>query len=262
MDDLAAMTVRDGDRVSATGFIRNAETGAFLSPRGDPTGAPPAVSDLDISLAVDPAGLATDTDVGPEGGPVRWGSVRGTWTGEGIQVESFGPPSSTHVDFFQPAPTRTVSQDPWPPHKVSMPSPAEDAELGLMAEGAILSRIVVRSHQGGEKIAIASTDPAAVEPALRSTYGDQLLMVQVPWTAADYEEAYRTLRDNAEEWGVITVGDQFGPALATHIVVALRKVTPEIAEWSADLPRGLVDVRPWIRPAKEAEIAAADRLTR
>jgi len=151
------------------------------------------------------------------------------------------------VDFFQPAPTRTVSQDRWPQRRVPVPSPTEDAELDLIAGGAIVSRAVVRSHGGGEKIAIASPAPASVEPALRSTYGDQLLMVEVPWTAADYEQAHQTLQAKADEWGVITLGDQFGPRLATHIVVSLQKVTPEIAEWPTALPDGLVDVRPWIR---------------
>lgn len=190
--------------------------------------------------------------------PVKWGSVRGTWTGAGMEVESFEPPSSAHVDFFQPAPTRTVSQDPWPQHIIPVPSPTEETELGLIAGGAIVSRVVVRSHRGGEKVAIASPTPAAVEPALRSTYGDQLLMVQVPWTAAGYEEAYRTLRANADEWSVITLGDQFGPLLATHIVVSLQKVTPQIAEWSSTLPSGLVDVRPWIRPVGQAGPADAE----
>ena len=250
MDDLAAMTVRDGDRVTATGFIRSTVAGVFLSPRVGPAATPPDLSDLDISLAVEAAvGPASDADAVPAAGGGRWGSVRGTWTGVEIEVESFEPPSSAHVDFFQPAPTRTVSQDPWPQRIVPVPSPTEEAELDLIAGGGIVSRVVVRSHGGGEKMAIAAPDPASVEPTLRSTYGDQLLMVQVPWTAADYEQAYRTLRANADRWRVITLGDQFGPSLATHIVVSLQKVTPQIAVWSSTLPAGLVDVRPWIRPA-------------
>lgn len=203
--------VEPGDEVTGTGNIVLDERGKWclyglvLNLGGIPRPIEACPPNSVLVQGVDVSGLAGWTAVGDSGytGQI---TVRGTWTGEAVRVESVvvaAPRPRTARDVPCPAPAGG-----WP---VPDPPPIE-LEEGLRRLGALLEREPARysgywmaaasASEGLPAVAVVGTveDPGEAQEDLESVYPFALCVVRVEYSMADLEQASSQLLRPDGSW--------------------------------------------------------------
>jgi hypothetical protein len=70
------------------------------------------------------------------------------------------------------------------------------------------------------------------------------------WTKHEIEAVHGHLRRHWEDWNIYQSGvtaSEDGQALVT---ASLTRVLPEVAAWAAALPAGVLNLTPWLVPAR------------
>jgi hypothetical protein len=249
--DPASLVVEPGDLVRLSGLIIGDDADTWtIQPRQTP-------GERDRSPA---AAVRSENHVpltGMRSTPTAprqsWEEVVGRWNGSEVDVIRTTVLDRLH-DFWTPAPvSRFDWRGPWAVGPAQS-APTSDVEEELIQRGVIVSRKVVSVGGGRSVVAIAATSPEEVESAIGDRHAGRLKVWRSPWTSEEFWRANDALVERFDMWGLHVVGDHVGPSGQSIVVASLRHLTAEIAAWHAAQPAGLVDLRPWIRPA----VVAAD----
>lgn len=57
------------------------------------------------------------------------------------------------------------------------------------------------------------------------------------------------MRARWEDWNLYELGESSREDGQTYLAAKLTRVRPEIADWAASLPPGILTLDPWLRPA-------------
>lgn len=177
-----------------------------------------------------------------------WATVTGEWLDPAIRIDE----QST-----QPAPRRDVPSwtvPPCPPPLSGWPHGQvhENVQFDvgdLEATGAAVTLVLFRPSDDRTVLVVAASDRAAVEAQLRPQLGERLCVVPSRWTKTQLDDAFDYIRARLPQWGIYTAGPRVDEHAQASIHAGLVRVTPEIARWANDRPRGLVALEPWLRPA-------------
>jgi hypothetical protein len=257
--DVEALVVRDGDRVSASGRLVRNQDGDWFEPalpfrlplRVERQVAAPWRGAVRITGAsFDDLTNRFERDGAVEG----YAAVTGIWS---------------HDQFRA---TRQVTPEPIPdggPRWETPPCPPPaggwphldwsrgtwgrgehnlDYELGdLIDTGAAVAVTTFRPSEDQAVLVIAAADRDAVEAQLRPQLGDLLCVVTSRWTKAEVDSVRAHLDAHWDEWNLYQLGPSNDEDGQTHMAASLTRTLPEIADWAASLPSGIVALEPWLR---------------
>lgn len=252
--DVRALVVRDGDRVTASGrLIRNRDGDWFE----------PALPETLIAFAERPVAAPWRGAVRIVGGNFddlvdRYehdGAVEGYATVTGVWAP--GQLRAIHQTTSEDAADRDPRWEtpPCPPPPGGWPSPNWgrgdhnlDYDLGdLMETGAAVAVTTFRPSDDQAVLVVAAADRDAVETRLRPQLGELLCVVTSRWTKSDLDAVRAHLRAHWDEWNLFQLGPLNGEDGQTRMTAALARVSPEIADWAAALPPGILALEPWLR---------------
>jgi hypothetical protein len=125
-----------------------------------------------------------------------------------------------------------------------------DYDLGDLADtGAAVAVTTFRPSEDQAVLVVAAADRDAVEAQLRLQLGDLLCVVTSRWTKAELDAVRAHLHARWEEWNLYQLGPSNGEDGQTCMTTGLTRVLPEIANWAASLPGGILALEPWLRHA-------------
>ena len=121
----------------------------------------------------------------------------------------------------------------------------------LQEPGAAVTVTTFRPGEDQAVLVVAAADPAAVEAHPRPQLGRLLRVVPGRWTRAELQAVRAHLHAHHEErnpctWGGCTATEH-GQA---KITASLTRILPEAAAWADSLPTGILDLEPWLTPAR------------
>ena len=138
----------------------------------------------------------------------------------------------------------------WPAGELSTAEVARDIS-DLAVSGAAVSVTWFRPGENLMVLVVAAADPAVVEARLRPRLGGSLCVVPSRWSKAQLKDARGQLLERREQWGISSHGESSTADGQACVHVCLVRVLPEIAAWARGLPPGIVDLEPWLRPARD-----------
>ncbi len=100
-------------------------------------------------------------------------------------------------------------------------------------------------------LVVAAAGHGAVEARLRPQLGQLLCVVASRCTRAEINAVRAHLDERWEEWNLYELGESNGQAGQAYTAAKLTRVLPEIPEWAASLPPGILALDPWLRPNAE-----------
>ena len=179
-------------------------------------------------------------------------TVTGTWSGGQLRAQRQVPP-------VPPAPRRPAlwvtppcppPDGGWPAGDLSTAEVAGDI-TDLTVSGAAVSVTWFRPGENLMVLVVAAADPAVVEARLRPRLRGSLCVVPSRWSRAQLNDARGQLHQRRQQWEISSHGETSTADGQACVLVRLVRVLPEIAVWAAALPAGIVDLQPWLRPARE-----------
>jgi len=252
--------VEEGGRATATGCLVRDDQGDWFQPGGRFT----AFSAFRLRPLWRGAVRVTGADFGglerrvEAGGHVQgWATLTGTWNGGQLQVEEQSAPVSPAAAHPRwetpPCPTPPGG---WP--TVTRRGAVELAyDLGDLAEsGAAVAATLFRPAEDHAVLVVAAADPATVEAWLRPQLGRALCVVPSRWTKNHLDSVRRHLGEQFESWHLLQLGPVHGEDGQPYIAASLARVRPEIADWAATLPSGILTLTPWLTPLPSRPAAA------
>lgn len=124
-------------------------------------------------------------------------------------------------------------------------------DLGdLAGTGAAVTVTVFHPGPNQAVLVVAAADLAAVEARLRPQLGNSLCVVPSRWTKDQLDDVRDYLHQRWQSWDLYQLGPQHAEDGQAHIAARLVRVLPEIADWAACLPSGIVALEPWLTPAR------------
>lgn len=123
-------------------------------------------------------------------------------------------------------------------------------EPELMASGAAVAMSLFRPDPDETVLVVAASDIAAVEARLRRRLGGRLCVVPSRHTKAELEAAHEHLRSQMRQWPIYGFGQSVDDGGQPRLTVRAFVVTPEIAEWVASRPEGLIELEPTLQPVR------------
>jgi hypothetical protein len=270
--DFASLIIREGDRVTASGRVVRDETGAWFEP------PVPVALVYNLSRSVRPVWRGSVLIVGADFGDELWkrferdGAVEGyamltgVWAAGQLRVEHQTAPDYRHRKIpgweMPPCPSPPGG---WP-HQTWVydiedvrtgERPAAqyvglDYDLGDLREtGAAVAVTTFRPSEDQAVLVVAADDLEAVEAQLRPQLGQLLCVVPSKWTKAELEAVRAHLHAHQEDWNLYAWGGysstEDGQA---KITARLTRILPEVAAWADSLPAGILDLEPWLLPAR------------
>lgn len=270
--DFAALIIREGDRLSASGRLVRDDTGDWFEP------PVPIAATGSLSRGVRPAWRGSVRIVGADfsvelthrferdGAVEGHATVTGVWAAGRLRVERqdlYAPQHPKIPDWTLP---------PCPPPEGGWPHqrwvygikdvqtgerPAAqyvgvDYDLGdLQEKGAVVIVTTFRPSEDQAVLVVAASDPEAVEAHLRPQLGPLLCVVPSKWTRAELEAVRAYLDAHHEEWNLYKWG---GYSSTEHgqakITASLTRILPEVAAWADSLLTGILDLEAWLTPAR------------
>ena len=270
--DFAALIIREGDRVSASGRLVRDGTGDWFEP------PVPVAATFSLSRTVRPAWRGSVRIIGADFGDELWGrferdgavegraTLTGVWAADRLRVE--------RQDLYAPQhpkiPDWTVPPCPPPPggwpHQTWVYGIKEvqtgeypaaqyvglDYDLGDLQEtGAAVNVTTFRPSEDQAVLVVAAAAPEVVEAHLRPQLGQLLCVVPSRWTRAELEVVRAHLHAHHEQWNLYAWGGctstEDGQA---KITARLTRILPEIAAWADSLPAAILGLEPWLTPAR------------
>ena len=255
--DTDGLVVDEGDRAAATGRLVRNDQGDWFEPAlwiAEPGGLQRRVrpvSDGAVRVAgADFGAVAGRFEI--DGAVEGWAAVTGIWSGGELRVERQDAPVPEPA-----AQTRWVIP-PCPPPDGGWPvTPRRgDVELShdlgdLADTGAAVAVTMFHPGQNQAVLVVAAGDVAAVEARLRPQLGRSLCVVPSHWTKDQLDGIRDHLDQRWQAWNLYQLGPQHAEDGQAHIAARLVRVLPEIADWAAALPSGILALEPWLTPAPE-----------
>ena len=271
--DFASVIIREGDRVTASGRVVRADTGDWFEP-------PMLVHGVGgLFRSVRPAWRGSIRIVGADfddelklsrrferdGAVEGYATLTGVWAANRLQVEHQALPVRRHPAIpGWTTPPCPPPQGGWP-HQTwvydiqdvqtgERPAAAYlnlNYDLGDLQEtGAAVMVTVFRPSEDQAVLVVAAADPEAVEAQLRPQLGQLLCVVPSKWTRAELEAVHADLRVHHDDWNLYRWGETSTEEGQAKMIASLTRMLPEAASWAASLPAGLLDLEPWLTPAR------------
>jgi hypothetical protein len=270
--DFAALIIGEGDRVTASGRVVRNETGDWFEPPvpvalpGGLFGSVRPAWRGSVRIAGADFGAELTYRFERDGAVEGYATVTGVWAADRLRVE--------RQDLYAPPhpkiPSWTVPPCPPPqggwPHQTWVYGIQEvqtgeypaaqyvglDYDLGDLQEtGAAVVVTTFRPSEDQAVVVVAAADPEAVEAHLRPQLGPLLCVVPSKWTQAELEAVRAHLHAHCEDWNLYAWGGysstEDGQA---KITASLARILPEVAAWADSLPAGILDLEPWLTPAR------------
>lgn len=164
--------------------------------------------------------------------PMSWPTpVAGRWT---------TPPCPPPVAGWPTGPHYLVSHPP-------APAEPPDDDAGPM----ITQETIFRPPGAHPVMVVAAEDPARVEPHLRWRYGESLCVVRSRYRQREIDETRQRLSEEMSlgRWPMpMACGRSAGEDGQPLVSASFAWIEPDIAEWVATVPDGLLDVQIWLVP--------------
>lgn len=253
--DVGALVVREGGRASASGRLVRWETGDWLEPP------------LPVALvgglrrrvrapwhgAIRIAGADFDqlADRFEHDGAIDgFAALTGLWSGGQLLVQHQRMPEDEHPGFPQwvtpPCPAPSAG---WPRPQWGRGDRNLHVDLGDLQEtGAAVAVTTFRPSSEQAVLVVAAADAVAVEARLRPQLGALLCVVASRWTKGELDTVQEHLHARYDAWNLYLLGRQNNEDGQAHVAAKLTRVLPEIADWTASLPPGILHFDPWLRP--------------
>jgi len=123
-----------------------------------------------------------------------------------------------------------------------------DYDLGDLADtGAAVAVTTFRPSEDQAVLVVAAADRDAVEARLRPQLGDLLCVVTSRWIKAELDAVRAHLHAHWENWNLYQLGPSNGEDGQACMTAQLTRVLPDIADWAASLPDGILALEPWLR---------------
>ncbi len=244
----------DGDLVVAEGrVVAQADEAWFEPPLPRPlvsaVGDDPVSPPSHLAVRVHGVRLAelawrTDRDLAE-----TYARLAGRWRGDELHVttqhatEPAGPGPPSDALTWPPCPAPAGG---WPGARDDLPGPPPE----LLASGAVTSAALFRPSATQEVLVVAAVDPPQVAARLQAVYGDRLCLVPSRWTAAEILGVRRALDASAAAWSVYESATSVTGDGQAVVTASLVRVHPALAAWAAGLPDGLLNLSPWLVPAR------------
>jgi len=270
--DFAALIIREGDRVSASGRLVRDGTGDWFEP------PIPVAATGSLYRGIRPTWRGSVRIVGADFGAELWdrferdgvveghATLTGVWTAGRLRVERqdlYAPQPPEIPDWTVPPcppPTGGWPHQSWVYDIKEVQSGERPAaayvgpvyDLGdLQESGAVVTVTTFRPSEDQAVLVVAAADPAAVEAHLRPQLGPLLCVVPSRWTRAELQAVRAHLHAHHEQWNLYAWGGctstEDGQA---RITASLTRILPEVAAWADSLPAGILGLTPWLIPAR------------
>ena len=254
--DVERLVVREGDRAVATGHLVRNDLGDWFQPAlpiAEPGGLERRLRAV-WEGAIRVAGADFDAVAGrfeKDGSVEGWATITGTWSGEQLRVERQDAPvpkPTAHARWVTP---------PCPPPEGGWPTAESRGDIDLSYDlgdladtGAAVAITLFHPGKSQAVLVVAGTDLAAVEARLRPQLGKSLCVVPSRWTKDQLDGVRNHLHQRRQHWNLVQFGPQHAEDGQAHVAALLVRVLPEIADWTASLPAGIVALEPWLNPAR------------
>lgn len=251
--DLAALVLRDGSQVRATGSVIAFGGQVWFDPPlpvplvayppgHEPAPRPSGLGVLTTGVDLDRLRFRREKEEAVEG----LATLNGVWRADCLHVvEQTDEP-------LDPEPRRPFwSTPPCPPPAGGWPEVPEWSNIEPTPPELIPGRVsvvVFRPTPNQVVLVVATSQPDAAEALLRPVYGESLCIVAATWTPDQLEEVRQALHQHWEQWGVNEVSDLVGDDAQVTVTAKVVRVLPEMAEWHASTPVGICAVSPWLSP--------------
>lgn len=188
-----------------------------------------------------------------------WTTLTGTWRQDGLHVDAqtSAPRPSGRTNRWWTTPPCPPPPDGWPTAPVyggmssanlpqRPPQPDEQAAL------TITQQTVFRPHETRPVLVVAAEDPERAERALRPTFGAALCIVPSRYSRQEIDDTLGRLRDeqSARRWRLTSNGRSAGEDGQPTVVAQFAWIEPDVAEWAATVPDGLLDLDVWLTPVE------------
>jgi hypothetical protein len=198
-----------------------------------------------------------DRAVRHEGGIFEgWTTVTGTWRRHELHVSD-----QTSISV-RDARTDRWTTPPCPPPAAGWPTapvyggmsaanlPARPPEADEQRRLTITQLTQFRPHATQPVLVVAAEDPERAERALRPTFGAALCVVPSRYRQQEIDETLQRLRDemSSHRWPMTSNGRSAGDDGQPTVVATFAWIEPEVAEWAATVPDGLLDLDVWLTP--------------
>lgn len=186
------------------------------------------------------------------GGDIEgWATVTGTWTGDLIRIEE---QSSSRLSAPDDPPR--WEDPPCPPPPGGWPRGMNgryrdnlEFDVGDLKEtGAAVTVVTFRPGRDQAVLVVAAADPRTVEGRLRPQLGPRLCVVPSRWAKREIDAVLGHLHDRWADWDIYELGTETLEDAQARVTARLTRVPPEIADWAASLPPGILRLRPWLVP--------------
>jgi len=261
--ELDALVLSEGDRVVASGRLVRNQDGDWFEPPPEwvalsgvrPTVRPPWRGSVRVTGADFDALAHRFEHAGEIEGMV---ALHGVWSGESVHVEHQGPPVSKRRVFESwVTPPCSAPRGGWP-EVVRRGDITFDYELGDLEEtGQVVAQTIFRPAENRPVLVVAAADVEAVEAILRPQLGDSLCVVRSRWTKDQIEAVRADLEENWDRWSLREMGPRHLNDGQVRLRGSLTRILPEIAEWAAPLPEGILALVPWLSPSERPAISEA-----
>jgi hypothetical protein len=250
--DFAALIVRDGDRVTASGRLVRNETGDWFEPPlpvpligGVPRRVRPVWRG---AVRVAGANFEELTNRFEDDGAIEgFATLTGTWSAGQLTTQRQAIPE--HEQGRWPrgvTPPYPAPAGGWPHLVWGRGDDNLHFDLGDLREtGAAVAVTVFRPSKDQAVLVVAAADSAAVEAQLRPQLGELLCVVASKWTQTQLEAVRTHLHAQHDAWNLYQLGVWNGEDGQARIEAKPTRVLSEIASWASTLPAGILFLDPW-----------------
>jgi len=257
--DVEALVVRDGDRVAASGRLVRNPDGDWFEPALPRT----LIGGVERQVAAPWRGAVRITGVNfdalgnrfeHDGAVEGYASVTGIWSHD--QFRAIRQTTAENTPHRYPrwdTPPCPPPAGGWPHLDWGRGTRGRgvhnlDYDLGDLADtGAAVAVTTFRPSEDQAVLVVAAADRDAVEARLRPQLGDLLCVVTSRWIKAELDAVRAHLHAHWENWNLYQLGPSNGEDGQACMTAQLTRVLPDIADWAASLPDGILALEPWLR---------------
>lgn len=251
--DLNGWVVRDGLVVRAAGRVLVIDGTVWFErplpralpmthPRPAPRPGPHALRAHGVDL--DRLGRRTAY---PGGVLEGWTALTATWRRGELHTLAQEPPAPASGMNRWTTPPCPAPAAGWPAAGL----PARPPARGEWAELTITQVTLFHPRPEQPVLVVAAEDAARAERALRPVFGAALCVVASRYRRSDIVAAQERLRRelSARRWPMTSTGRSAGEDGQPTVTADFAWITPEVAQWAATAPDGLLDPDVWLTPA-------------
>ncbi len=252
--DVSGLVLRGGESVTASGRVVILGDGAWFEPplpvhpiliSGGPPVARPGHFAVPV-VGVDPARLAHRRE--RDGVVEGWAQLTGDWRPDGRMSVTAQRQPVAPAEGWRRTPEWRIPPCPGPPGGWP-PGPLPPGADATGVEELIVNRTVFHPDPDTEVLVVAAEQPERVAAALRPGYGHRLCVVPSRWSWRRLDEVAARLRTGMRDWLIYASGTSSAPDGQAIVTATMTRVLPDLADWAAGLPDGLLVAEPWLAPA-------------